>query len=219
MNRFIVFPITILLILVSMHSSGWGGHTSQGTAVNVQTGDESQIGTPAGKPQAKTPFNDDYFVRPFNWGFDPFEEVMRLQSKIQRLLDENPWVRQGAFGLRKDDQGRAIMTPAMDVAETDQEMVIVFDLPGIDKELLQVEVKEQVLTVTGVREKTGENIYEEKGYQYRVRERNFESFQRSLKLPNNVDVTDVQAKYENGILTVRLPKIEEENQIIKVAIQ
>ena len=94
--------------------------------------------------------------------------------------------------------------PALDLTETEREFVIRAEVPGVPRENLDVHLEGEILTLTGHREKvvreTNENVLWE--------ERETGKFVRTLRLPRPVDPTKVDAHYTDGILTVRLPKIE-----------
>lgn len=95
--------------------------------------------------------------------------------------------------------------PAMDVSETDDAYIVEADVPGISKEDIAIEVVGNVVTIKGERKhEAGE---EEKGYR-RV-ERNYGSFERSFKVPDGFNAEAIEAKFENGVLSVTLPKREE----------
>jgi HSP20 family protein len=95
--------------------------------------------------------------------------------------------------------------PGMDLYQTDEAIVIKMGLPGVEPGDIQVSVTYGVLTVRGeVKEEK-----EEKEKTYHLRERRFGSFSRSVKLPSNVNVEKSDAQFENGVLTLTLPKAEE----------
>ena len=95
--------------------------------------------------------------------------------------------------------------PAMDVTETDHQYVLRADLPGLSEGDVNVEVDDNVLTISG--ERKSEHEQRSKGF-YRV-ERASGSFSRSLKLPEGVDADSIQASFENGVLEVLVPKPEQ----------
>jgi HSP20 family protein len=92
--------------------------------------------------------------------------------------------------------------PAMDLVERDGQLVLRADLPGMDREDINVEVKDGVLTVSGERKYEHEDKRE--GF-YRV-ERSFGRFSRSLRLPRGVDASAVSAEFDRGVLEVTVPK-------------
>jgi HSP20 family protein len=131
--------------------------------------------------------------------WDPSREVESLHSEVNRLFDS-------FFGGRS---GNGVASrrwvPAMDLAEEGEELVLRADLPGLTEDDVEIEVKDRVLTVSG--ERKTEEKKEGEGY-YRV-ERAFGSFSRSLSLPDGIDADKVNAEFDNGVLTVRIPKPEE----------
>jgi HSP20 family protein len=94
--------------------------------------------------------------------------------------------------------------PRTDVRETEKEIVLDLEIPGIEKKDIKVEVKNNTLTISGERceEETGEGI------DYYRRERRYGRFERSFGLPDTVDEDKVNAQYKNGILKVTLQKTE-----------
>jgi len=96
--------------------------------------------------------------------------------------------------------------PALDVWETPTEVVYAFDLPGIPEQQISIEVKDETLTISADREKTEETS--ENGF-YRF-ERRYGTFARAVGLPQGVDQDNISARYENGVLEVRVPKPEEQ---------
>jgi HSP20 family protein len=95
--------------------------------------------------------------------------------------------------------------PAMDFVERDKEYVVSAELPGLDEKNLEVKLSGDVLTIHG--EKKEEQ--EEERPTYRVSERRYGSFQRSVQLPADVDAEKIDARFVKGVLTVTLPKSEE----------
>jgi HSP20 family protein len=129
--------------------------------------------------------------------WEPFRELASFQSEMSRWMN-------GLF----DGPGRVTQSwvPALDVWETPSEVVYAFDLPGIPEESISIEVKDDTLTVSAEREKTDETS--EDGF-YRF-ERRYGSFARAVGLPQGVDQDQIAARYENGVLEIRVPKPEEQ---------
>jgi HSP20 family protein len=96
--------------------------------------------------------------------------------------------------------------PAVDVTETDDALLLHFDLPGLRQEDISVELNDNVLTVSGQRERKQEAA-KDGFYRY---ERRFGAFSRSVSLPQGVSEDDISASYESGVLEVRVPKPEEQ---------
>jgi HSP20 family protein len=131
--------------------------------------------------------------------WDPAREVDSLQSEMNRLFDT---FFSGATG---GSNGTRRWVPAMDLVETEDDLVLRADLPGLSEDDVAIEIKDGVLTVSG--ERKAEHEEKSKGF-YRV-ERAQGAFSRSLSLPRGVDAGAVKAGFENGVLEVRIPKPEE----------
>ena len=128
--------------------------------------------------------------------WDPVRELDSLQSDMNRMFD-------GFFQSRTGNgSGRRRWIPAMDLAETEDHLVLRADLPGLTEDDVDIEIKDGVLTVTG--ERKAEHEEKSEGY-YRV-ERAFGSFSRSLSLPQGIDASAVSASFDRGVLEVRIPK-------------
>ncbi len=134
--------------------------------------------------------------------WDPAREIDGLQSDMNRLFDTF-FQGRGAGSAGRQPQQRWV--PAMDLTETEHEYVLRADLPGVPSEGVEIEVKDNVLTISGERksehEDTGEGFYR--------MERLFGRFSRSLDLPSGIDVDAVGASFANGVLEVRIPKPEQ----------
>jgi HSP20 family protein len=130
--------------------------------------------------------------------FDPF---VSLRRELDRLFDDfASGFGNGLFRPTLGDwQG---VNPAIDVAETDKEVVVTADLPGLDQKDLEVTLAGDVLTIKG--EKKAEQEQKSGGAHYM--ERRFGSFSRSVRLPFEVKDGTADAKYDKGVLTVRMPK-------------
>ena len=106
--------------------------------------------------------------------------------------------------------------PAVDVNETETEFLLSADMPGLDKKDVSVDIHDGVITIKG--ERTIDN--EKSNDDYRIRERQLGSFNRSFRLPDNVNEVNVAAKFKNGVLTITLPKTKEvipEGRQIKIS--
>jgi HSP20 family protein len=134
--------------------------------------------------------------------WEPARELNSLQSEMNRLF--NTFFDAPAAGGGNGGSLRR-WVPAMDLVEAKDGYVLRADLPGLSESDINIEVENNVLTVSG--ERKAEHRVEGEGY-YRV-ERAFGSFARSLTLPEGVDADAVQANFDKGVLEVRIPKPEE----------
>ena len=127
--------------------------------------------------------------------WDPGRELDTLQTDVNRVFDT-------FFGGRLANGATPRWVPAMDLVETDDHLVLRADLPGLDKDDVNIEIKDGVLTVSG--ERQAEHEERKDGY-HRV-ERAYGGFSRSLSLPQGIDAEQVQADFDKGVLEVRIPK-------------
>jgi HSP20 family protein len=133
--------------------------------------------------------------------WEPFRELAALQNEMGR------WMNQVAGGpATGGNGGTSTWLPAVDVWETEKDIVLSFDLPGIPEDQVAVELDENVLTVSGQRDRTQEQTGE-RFYRY---ERRFGTFSRSVTLPSGVNEDQINASYKDGVLEVRVPKPEEQ---------
>ncbi len=120
-----------------------------------------------------------------------------LQNEVDKLFDDF------TRGFPSFGNGLTnVMLPTMDVAETDKEIEITAELPGLEEKDVNINVSDNVLTIRG--EKKAEKEQEEKNY--RLIERSYGSFERSLELPDGVNADAIKASIDKGVLKVVIPK-------------
>jgi HSP20 family protein len=100
------------------------------------------------------------------------------------------------------------MMPKVDVSETEREIQIVAELPGLKQEDVELSVEDDLLTLRG----ETSTSRDEKDKQFHLSERSYGRFERSFRLPDTVDRDRISASFENGLLTVTLPKSERSQQ-------
>jgi HSP20 family protein len=127
--------------------------------------------------------------------WDPFRELTALQTEVNRLFS-----RVGGGDVAE----RQSWTPSIDVIETNDNIKLKAELAGMDPKDINIEVQDNVLTVSGER-RFQEEVKEDKYYRI---ERRYGSFSRSIALPQTVNEEGIEAKYENGVLEVVVPKAE-----------
>jgi HSP20 family protein len=129
--------------------------------------------------------------------WDPARELDTLQGEMNRLFSS-------FFDTPTPGNGSAVRRwiPAMDLVETDDHFVLKADLPGVAESDVNIVFENNVLTLSG--ERKAEHEAKKDGY-YRL-ERTSGSFSRSLTLPDGIDAGAVTAKFDNGVLEVRIPK-------------
>lgn len=131
--------------------------------------------------------------------WDPYNTFSTIQDEMTRLFEDN------FARTRRSPSAITAWAPAVDIFETEHELVLKADLPDLDEKDIDVRVENNMITLSG--ERKFEKELKEDNY-LRV-ERSYGSFSRSFSLPNTVKMDAVQAEYKNGVLTVRLPKREE----------
>lgn len=127
--------------------------------------------------------------------WDTYSGLGSLQDHVNRLFENSSARRPGSSAL-------STWAPAVDIFETEDELVVKADVPDVDQKDIDVRVENNMLTVRGERkleEKTEKENY------LRV-ERTYGTFSRSFRLPNTVNNEAIMADYKNGVLTVTLPK-------------
>jgi HSP20 family protein len=132
--------------------------------------------------------------------WQPMREMVTLRDAMDRLFDDaftRPW--------SLTDAGRLGMAPSVDMFETENDVVIKASLPGMKAEDVEINVTGEMLTLKGESKEKSE--VKEKAYH--VREQRWGSFERSLALPTTVLPDKAKAEFEDGILTITLPKAEE----------
>jgi HSP20 family protein len=127
--------------------------------------------------------------------WDPFRNVSTLQEQVNRIFD-------ATFPGRAAESTLTAWAPAVDIYETENELVLKADLPDINEKDLDVRIENNMLTIRGER-KFEEKVNEDNFLRI---ERTYGSFNRSFSLPNTVNGEAISAEYKNGVLTVQLPK-------------
>ena len=128
----------------------------------------------------------------------PFRGVSTLHDQINRLFSD-------AFEGTEGESNLTAWAPAVDISENEHELLVKADLPGIDPKDLDIRVENNVLTIRG--ERKFEKKVDQDDY-LRV-ERTYGSFSRSFALANTVNPEGIKADYQNGVLTLVVPKREE----------
>jgi HSP20 family protein len=134
--------------------------------------------------------------------WSPWGQVATLQSDMARLMNQFL----GSSSPTGNGGSETAWLPPVDVSETEDALLLHFDLPGISQNDISVELNDNVLTVSGQRERKHE-VSKDTYYRF---ERRFGAFSRSVTLPAGVSEDDISATYENGVLEVRVPKPEEQ---------
>lgn len=146
---------------------------------------------------------------PFMFGsmldhYDPFYEMEHIQQRMNRMFHDS-------FSRAMDLSGPTFLSqhtffePEIDINESGTHYVVKLDLPGMEKDQINVEVKDHFLVVSGNRKIEKEET-DKDGKFYRA-ERSFGSFSRAVPLPADANQDDIQAEYKNGVLSVKIAKL------------
>jgi HSP20 family protein len=128
--------------------------------------------------------------------WEPVREMMTLHEAMDRLFDD-------AF-TRPISMSGGSVTPAIDLLQTEDEVIVKASLPGLGAEDVHISVTADVLTLSGEFKQDEER----KDATYHIREHRFGAFERSIMLPTDVQTDQAKADFTNGILTINLPKAE-----------
>ena len=128
--------------------------------------------------------------------WEPFREIASLQNEMSRFMNGL---------LEGDGRTNQAWIPALDVWETESEIVYALDLPGVPEDKISVELDDGALTIGAERERAQEES-EERFYRF---ERRYGTFSRTVGLPQGVVESDIHADYNNGVLEVHLRKPEQ----------
>jgi len=129
--------------------------------------------------------------------WDPYRDIVTLRDRMNRLFEDMPTLR----GEEKDLAASA-WAPAVDIYETENEVVLTAEIPGVDEKDIEIKVEDDTLTIRG--ERKFEKETKEENF-HRI-ERAYGSFFRSFALPSYVDHDKIEAEHENGVLRIRMPK-------------
>ncbi len=136
--------------------------------------------------------------------WDPFDEMRRMQERLNRLFGEE--------GTRSELMDIDTLTPLVDIKEKDNNIIVTTDLPGVDKKDIDIDIRDNKVWISANTHKESEE--EKEGYL--MKERTYSRFARAFNLPSAVKEDEANAKLEDGVLTITLPKseIEEKHRIM-----
>jgi len=134
--------------------------------------------------------------------WNPLGDLMLLQDRMNRLFEDATQRRARTGAKVGDEFDRADWTPAADIYETQTGYLIAIDLPGVDRQRVEIDMDDNRLTVKGTR------AVEESTKQRT--ERPGGKFLRTFTVPSSVDQTQIAADYRDGVLQIRLPKRKEQ---------
>ena len=130
--------------------------------------------------------------------WDPFRDLNMLQDRMNRLFDD-------AGRYRDEPSATTTWSPAVDIFETEGEIVVKAELPGMERKDITLNLEKNVLTLKGERRFEKET----KDENYHRIERSYGGFSRAFSIPATVDEEKIRADYKDGVLKIALPKKEQ----------
>ena len=132
--------------------------------------------------------------------WNPARELLDIADEMQRLVSN-------VFGdvTRETSFFKGSWTPAVDISEDKDNFYLHVELPGLKKDDVKVSYEDGILTIRGEKK----DVREDKDVNFHRVERSFGMFERSFRVPNRILEDKIDAKFENGVLTITLPKAEE----------
>lgn len=129
-----------------------------------------------------------------------FRELETMSNRLNRILSE------GGMSTRRSDETVAVADwmPVVDILETHDNFQIHVELPGVEKSAVKLSIDKGILLISGQRPKETPT----EGMRYHRNERPYGRFERAFRVPDSVDEQKLEADLKNGIMTVRLPKVE-----------
>jgi len=129
----------------------------------------------------------------------PWRELDEMSNRLSRMFDD---------GSTTAAEGRSAWMPAVNVEETRDELVLTAELPGMRQEDVEIELENNVLSLSGQKEETRTEGGEEER-RYHLWERRWGGFQRSFTLPRTVKADEISATFQDGVLRIHMPKAPE----------
>lgn len=134
----------------------------------------------------------------------PIKEFDNIHNSIQKYFDD--------FTTMKSSYNENTFSPKINVYEKENQLIIDAEVPGVNKEDLKITLQDNILTIEGEKK----NLLDENEIKSFLTERIFGSFKRSFTINEDVDSEKINAKFNNGILSITLAKVEEKTPVEKV---
>jgi len=129
--------------------------------------------------------------------WDPLKELSSLRDDMERVFDS-------FFGRFPMPRGDGIWTPIVDIEETEENVILTAEIPGMQKKDIRISTSGNTITITGERRREKDN----KNKTYHRIERSYGRFVRTITLPVDIDPDKTKATYKDGLLRITLPKPE-----------
>ncbi len=197
-NRILVGIIAVLLIGLTYLGAHLNGLNQRVARMTSNENQYLRLNSPNVSPFRS--FQRKHGLNPFNDGWDPFSEIDQIQKEMNRMFKDSFGRGRNQFSLFNKQQPFDLET---DMRETKTHYLVTMDIPGMDKSNISVDVKNNVLVVSGERNEFNEQNNKN---QFFRRERSFGYFSRTVPLPEGVDENSISAEYKKGVLTIKITK-------------
>ena len=134
--------------------------------------------------------------------------ILSLRDAFNRLFDESVWDPFDTLAPSLLNEREPLNYPQIDMSENDKQITVTANLPGVNPDQVSVEAEDDFLVLSGSIDKEDEE--EDKDRHYYRYEREYGEFRRSIPLPSKIDKDNIKARFKNGVLTIDLPKLPEE---------
>ncbi|NTV29462.1 MAG: Hsp20 family protein [Candidatus Omnitrophica bacterium] len=220
--------VTVLtvLVLAGLSGYGWSAGTDDVAALKQELAtlqakvaklEQSLADKQAASPEPRPPTSSDNDASLY----DPFAEMEAMQRHMNSLMGQPFGTFPPAVNQRLGGGLTSSFNPGYDIKGTDKAYIVTFDMPGMDKSKINVEIKNGVLQISG--ERSSQADTSDQNSRFYRQERSFGYFSQSIPLPKDAKADSVQAKYDNGILTVTIDKKDvashKENKSQKIEIK
>ncbi|MCM8819773.1 MAG: Hsp20/alpha crystallin family protein [Candidatus Omnitrophica bacterium] len=150
----------------------------------------------------------------FEKEWDPFSEMERLRREIDKIFEDtfNKGFLKGKFNFEKK-----FFEPDIDISETENQYILKMDIPGMEKDSINIQIKKGYITISGQRE---DKIEQNQSNYFYLKERRFGYFSRTIPLPEDADEKGIKVDYKKGVLNIVIPKTKkqqlDEKNIIRI---
>ena len=200
-NQTIIVVVSVLLIILGVQAYMLYqlNHRVEQLTAQKPPVDQFQSRLPQlPKPKLPKPFDDDDFFKDQPW--NPYEEMQHMQDEMEKMFGESF----SRFHLNTP-LGSLSKTPEVDLQDKSDHYLVTVNAPGADESSISVKLEDRLLSIS-IKTEHGKQEEDDKNGDYRYRERFVGEFHRVLTLPGPADADNMKTDYQNGVLTITIPK-------------
>jgi len=222
---YLTLALAIFFVFAFYFAVNLWGNTDE-TDKNKSTSKKEKVQTekPAKDDKAANVETDTRITPYYKWPFpdysklDPFAEMQLMQEQMDRIFASafSRFRNSPGFVLKDMDSS---FSPKMDISENKENYIIRLDIPGVTKSDISIKVQDNNLIISGRKDEKVENTKDSKSIKVISYERFSGQFIRSCSLPGPFDKDKIKAKYENGVLTITVPKMEKEKNETEIKVE